>query len=144
MSSEKDDSSYERKSISRSLSRKGKPIFKNIVNRLQIASRLARSERSVLEEENDVVADDHEIKLIVRQNSNLSSRRTPRPKPLTLRQLSKLSDGSNRNLNNRRGSKVSELSIREEDESESKVICDGIINFCKHLNHDEVFICSKK
>jgi hypothetical protein len=142
MSSEKDDSSYEQKSISRSLSRKGKPIFKNIVNRLQIASRLARSERSVLEEENDVVADDHEIKLIVRQNSNLS-KHFPRLKPLTLRQLSKLSDGSNKNLNNRRGSKISELSIRE-DEFEGKIICDGIIHFSKHsaLAFDEVFICS--
>jgi hypothetical protein len=141
MSSEKDDSSYEQKSISRSLSRKGKPIFKNIVNRLQIASRLARSERSVLEEENDVVADDHEIKLIVRQNSNLS-KHFPRLKPLTLRQLSKVSDGSNKNLNNRRGSKISELSIREEDEFEGKIICDGIIHFWKHLAFDEVFICS--
>jgi hypothetical protein len=143
MSSEKDDLSYEPKSVSRSLSRKGKPIFKNIVNRLQIASRLARSERSVLEEENDVIADDNEIKNIVRQNSHLSSKHFSRPKPLTLRQLSKLSDGGNRNLNNRRGSKISDLSLREEDEFEGKIICDGIVHFWKHLNFDEVFICSK-
>jgi len=135
MPSDKDKISYERKSISESFS--SKPLFRNIVTRLQIASRLSRARRNSLEEENDVVADDNEIKHFARQISSKSPKRPSRPKSLTIRQLSKLSDGSNRSIFNRAESKLSDGSFKEEDEYENGIICDGIIYFRKQFAYDE-------
>ncbi|XP_054160848.1 transient receptor potential cation channel subfamily M member-like 2 [Oppia nitens] len=110
-----------------------KPVFRSLVTRLQIASRLARNRRNSFEEENDVVADEQEIKNFARITSPSTTKKTSfRPRNLTLRQFSQISNGSNsKNYKHflRNGSKVSDLSVNEDDEYENGIISDGIIHF---------------
>lgn len=114
-----------------------KPLFKNIVTRLQIASRLARAQRTDTEEETDVITDDHEIKYFARQSSKAASKpKRNRPTRLTLRQFSQLSSSDNKSYG-RFDSKVSDFSNEEED-YENGIISDGVIHFWKHFSFDEV------
>ena len=114
-----------------------RPIFKNIVTRLQFASRLARAQRNSFEEETDVVADDNEIKQFARHSSKLSSTKPKRPTTLTLRQFSQLDTPGNPKTFNRIESKISDISGDDED-SEDGIISDGIIHFWKQYCFDEV------
>ena len=116
-----------------------KPIFKNIVTRLQIASRLARAQRTDTEEETDVIADDHEIKHFARQSSKATSKKKPkRPMRLTLRQFSQLSTSDGKSYG-RLDSKVSDISNNTDDEEhENGIISDGIIHFWRQFSFDEV------
>ena len=138
-SSEQKERKYSISESVSSISPQKRPIFKNIVTKLQFASRLARAQRTSFEEENDVVADDQEIRQFHRQSSKLSSKRSKRPTKLTLRQLSQSLSRSESRTFRRNESRVSDMSANDEDVPENDIISDGIIHFWKQYCFDEVW-----